>query len=381
MDSGPTISNNYDAIVVGGGIIGCSIAFRLAQGKLRVLVIDRGSVLSEASGAAAGMLAPQGEMLEPDPFFELCMASRALYPAFVAEVEALSGMKVGYRDSGTLLVATDEKEAAELEHIYKAQTQLGLPIERWNRNQIDAAMPGLSDIVRFGLFVPGDHWLDNEKLTRAIVQAAERVGATFVWNAKAQAFNPCSDRVESLRLSADVSKAPVSISAGEFILAAGCWSGHLASTAGIKLSMQPVRGQMLEMESEPALPLVVRSGLHYVVPRSGNFFIAGTTAERVGFAKTVTSEGVHSIIEGVSRFAPFMKRARFRRAWAGLRPDTEDHFPILGRDHVTNLTFATGHFRNGILLAPATAQLIADLILEKKTCRALQDYSPKRFAK
>lgn len=379
MDNAPELARNYDAIVIGGGLIGCSIALRLAQGRLRVLVMDRGPVLSEASGAAAGMLAPQGEMTEPDPFFELCMESRSLYPAFAAEVESLSGQNVEYRDSGSLLVAADEKEAEELEHIYKAQSKLRLPIERWGSNQIESAAPGLSSNVRLGLFVPGDHWLDNERLTAAVAHAAERMGAAFAWNAAAEAFNVRGGRVESLKARWRAEEAPVSLSAGEFVLAAGCWSQQLAATAGIQLAMEPVRGQIIELEPQTELPFVVRSGLHYLVPRARNRMLAGTTAERVGFEKAVTGDGLRSIIEGIARFAPLVKGSQFLRAWAGMRPDTKDHFPILGRDGAANLTFATGHFRNGILLAPVTAKLISELILEGKTSRALVDYSPKRF--
>jgi glycine oxidase len=379
MESDPRFATAHDVVVIGGGLIGCSIALRLAQARLRVLVIDRAAPLVEASGAAAGMLAPQGEMTEPDPFFEMCMASRALYPDFAAEVESLSGEKVGYRDSGAVLVAADDAEQAELEHIYQAQSRLGLPIERWTGDDLNRAVPGLSADVRLGLFVPGDHWLDNEKLTLATSRAAERAGATFIWGAAATTLNANGDRIESVSACMSSGAQPTPLAADEFVLAAGCWSKQLAATAGIRVQMEPVRGQMIEFESGAELPFVVRSGMHYLVPRSEHRVVAGTTAERAGFEKAVTGEGLHSILEGVARFAPAVQEFKFRRAWAGLRPDTSDHFPILGRGDFSNLIFATGHFRNGILLAPITAQLIAELILTRAPSHSLEAYSPKRF--
>ncbi len=373
-------AGSHDVIIIGGGIIGCAIALRLAQARLRVLVIDRARLLSEATGAAAGMLAPQGEMTEPDPFFEMCMASRALYPDFAAEVESLSGKKVDYRDSGSFLVAADEAEQAELEHIYQAQRRMKLPIERTTKSALDRSFAGLSADVRLGLFVPGDHWLDNEKLAAATAQAAERAGATFIWGAAATSFNVRAGRVESVSARLRPESEPISLSAGDFILAAGCWSGQLAATAGLRIPTEPCHGQMMEMEFQGGLPFVLRSGMHYLVPRSENRVVVGTTAERTGFEKAVTGEGLQSILRGAARFAPRINQARFLRAWSGLRPDTPDHLPILGRSEISNLILATGHFRNGILLAPVTAKVIAEVALNRTPSVAIEAYSPARFA-
>jgi glycine oxidase len=376
----PTLNSakTSDIIIVGGGLIGSAIALRLAQSGAKVIVIDRGDPGSEASGAAAGMIAPQGEMLEPDPFFEMCMASRDLYPDFVTEVEGLSGESVHYRRDGTLLVAIDQHECDELEHIYKNQTRLGLPLERLTGDAAAQRVPGLSPQIKIALLVAGDHWLDNERLARALVKAGERAGVEFYWESTATGFGAKGGRLVSVHANHDATD--MTFSAEKFVLAAGCWSKPLAATLGIELQMEPCHGQIIEFETREELPCVVRAGIHYLVPRSGRTVIAGTTAEYIGYEKAVTAEGLESIIRGVSRIAPLVKKARFQRAWSGLRPDTKDHYPILGYGELNNLVFATGHFRNGILLAPMTAKLIAELLLTGTSSFPLEAYSSGRFA-
>src|SRR5271157_794830 len=179
MTSTSTSANNPDVIVIGGGLIGSSIALRLAQAKLRVSVFDRGEPGAEASSAAAGMIGPQGETAVPDAFFALCAASHALFPDFVAEIEDLSGQDVGFRRDGSLLVATDEKQVANLEKLFWNQSRAGLPLERLTVASLERKMPGLSKKIRLALGASEDHWVDNEKLTRAVIEAAHRLGVKF----------------------------------------------------------------------------------------------------------------------------------------------------------------------------------------------------------
>jgi glycine oxidase len=372
-------SETADVVIIGGGVIGCGIAFRLAQARLRVVVVERGEPGGEASGAAAGMIAPQGEMLEFDAFFELCAASRDLYAGFVEEVEELSGEAAGYRRDGILMVAADDQHSAELEEVYRRQARQGLALERLTAKALHAQVPGLSPDVRWGLFVGGDHWVDNERLTPALAKAAERLGVTFRTHTAASRFEVASRRVLSVETRSGAGAASSTLSAGHFILAAGCWSCELAAPLGVSLPMSPCRGQMMEFEAPRELPLVVRAGHHYLVPRAPRRILVGTTAEYAGYEKDVTGEGLRSILEGAWRFAPLLQDLRFRRAWAGLRPDTADHLPILGYGEIENLIFSTGHFRNGILLAPVTAQLIAELLLTRATSRSIEAYRPTRF--
>lgn len=366
-------SGRPDVIVIGAGIIGSSIALRLAQAGLRVSVFDCGEPGGEASSAAAGMIAPQGEKLEPEAFSELCWASHQLYPQFAAEIEELSGTPVGYRQEGSLLVALEEEQARELESIAKAHLHGSFGTEHLMPETARERVPGLTARIEGALLLRGDHWVDNERLTAAVIEAASDLGVSFHPRTEVAGFEVRQHRVQRIEA------AGASFSAGEFILAAGCWSGALAASAGIELPTEPCRGQMLEFEGVE-LPMVVRAGHHYAVPRPGNRVLIGTTAEYVGFAKSVTAGGVASVLEGVLRILPFLKDCRFRRAWAGLRPDTADHLPVLGRSAIANLTLATGHFRNGILLAPITARLVADAVLTGSVPQKLEPFRPDRFA-
>lgn len=368
-----------DVIIIGGGIIGCSIALRLAQARLKVWVLDRGEPGAEATSAAAGMIAPQGEISEPNEFFELCAASRDLYAGFVAEIEDLSGIKVGYRRDGTLLVAVGDEEKNGLDRIFAGQTAKGLALEKLSAGDVHDHVKGLSPNITCGLYVAGDHWVDNEQLARALVSACRRQGVKFSSGSRVTRINACNGSVESVEAGPNSETSQPKLFAGQYVLSAGCWSRELMGQLGKSLPVNPCRGQMLEFEALDELPMPVRTGHHYIVPRSGRRILAGTTAEYAGFNKEVTAEGIRSIIGGVLRFAPLLGDLRFRRAWAGLRPDTADHLPVLGRGELENLAFATGHFRNGILLAPVTAQLISEVILKGSVSRSIEPYLPSRF--
>jgi glycine oxidase len=373
-------SDRADILIIGGGIIGSAIALRLARSGASVTVIDRGQPCSEASGAAAGMIAPQGELIEPEPFSQFCQASRDLYPEFVREVEGLSGDRVNYRRDGTLLVAIDQHECEELEHIYRTQTALGLPLERLSNDRALKRFSGLSPHIKLALFVEGDHWIDPQRLIHAVIKAGELSGVTYHWNCAATGFNVKGDHVESVRALPQGKSAESLFSAGQFVLAAGCWSGELAETLGLCIPTVPCQGEMIEFETPSDIPYVVRAGINYVVPRGPHLAVAGTTAKWGTFEKAVTAGGLHSIIQGLTRILPTTKDFKFRRAWAGLRPDTKDHLPILGYSSMGNLVFATGHFRNGILLAPITARVIGELVLSGVPSHSLELYSPERFS-
>ena len=366
-----------DVVVIGGGLIGCSIALRLAQAGLRVTVLERGTPGVEASSAAAGMLSPQSEAIEPGPFFDLCMASRRMYPKFTREVENLSRFKVDYRRDGTLLVATNQREQRELETIYRAQKRMGLSTARLSGKAVHTRVAGLSPRIDYGLFVPGDHSIDNEKLSAAVAVACARSGVAIRAGTSATQIVLKNGRVARVLVGNESGRSG-EISAGQFVLAAGCWSAALVEPLGIKSPMRPCHGQMMEFEAPRPLPLVVRAGHAYLVPRSEKRIVVGTTSEYIGFEKTVTANGLRSLLAGAIRILPEFKTFQFLRAWAGLRPDTADHLPILGRGEISNLIFATGHFRNGILLAPITAEIIADLVMNGSTSRPIEAYRPTR---
>jgi glycine oxidase len=372
--------SSADVIVIGAGIVGSTIALRLAQAGLKVSVFDRGEPGGEASSAAAGMIAPFGEKIEPGPFFDLCLASYQLYPSFVREVEELSGAQVDYRRKGTLLVAVTEDESRELDKIAATLQDLGMPHEQLGGEEARYRVSSLSPATRRGLFIPGDHCVDNELLTQGVIGAAQLQGVSFFSHSPVRKLNVRKGRVETVEVGANHSGPGATFSAARFILAAGCWSAELVKPLGVMLGMQPCRGQMMEFEGAAEIPLVLRAGHRYLVPREGGRVVAGTTVEYAGYEKTLTAGGLRSILEGAERIVPEVKNYKFRRAWAGLRPDTADHLPILGQGEPPNLIFATGHFRNGILLAPVTGKLVAELVLTGSTSLPIVAYQPKRFA-
>ncbi len=215
---------------------------------------------------------------------------------------------------------------------------------------------------------------------RGLVIACRRAGARVVAGQAVRKFDLKGHRIESLEAAGDTAGTAVSYAAKTYVLTAGCWSGGLAASLRIEAPLVPCRGQMVEFEAPRELPLVVRAGIHYLVPRPEQRVLVGTTAEYAGYEKAVTGEGLRSILEGAARLAPLVGELRFRRAWAGLRPDTPDHLPILGYGEIENLVVATGHFRNGILLAPVTAEIIAELILKGSASQPIELYRPTRFA-
>ena len=367
-------SRAADVLIIGGGIIGCLIAWRLAQAGLRVTVLDRSEPGAEASSAAAGMLAPLGEMVEPAVFSALCVASLGLYPHFAAEIEESSGHGIGYRSDGSLLVALDEKLEEELAEVYQRQTSQGFLLQPLTATEVHAHSAGLSPQIRSGLFVPGDHWVDNERLMRALVITCQRAGVHLEAGHAVRKIH-----IQGGHITRVIAGNYSSFTAKTYVLAAGCWSGKVAGEIGIHVPITPCGGQLMEFEAPRELPFVVRAGIHYLVPRPERRLLVGTTAEYNGFEKAVTAKGLHSILEGVMRLSPLVSELRFLRAWAGLRPDTADHLPILGYGEIANLVFATGHFRNGILLAPVTAEIIADLILRGSSSRPIETYRPTRF--
>ena len=368
-------SRAADVLIMGGGIIGCSIAWRLAQAGISVTVLDRSEPGAEASSAAAGMLAPVGEMVEPRTFSDLCVASRGLYPGFAAELEESSGHHVGYRSDGSLLVALNEELEEELAKVHHTQAAQGFTLHPLTAAEVHGRLTGLSPQIRSGLFVPGDHWVDNERLMRALIIACQRASVRLEAGQAVHKFHIKGDHIEGIAAGSGLT-----YTARTYVLAAGCWSGEVAGELGLHLPITPCCGQMMEFETPRELPNVVRAGIHYLVPRPERRLLLGTTAEYAGFEKAVTAQGLLSILEGAVQLMPLVNNFRFRRAWAGLRPDTADHLPVLGYGEMENLIFATGHFRNGILLAPVTAEIIADLILKGSTSRPIESYRPTRFA-
>jgi glycine oxidase len=368
--------NKADVIIVGGGVIGCSIAYRLASENVSVIIIERGQPGEEASSAAAGMIAVQAETAhEPrGPFFDLCLASRALYPSFVAEVEAAAGMSVEYRTDGAIFVAFDFAESEILSAVYEKQKAVGLTVEDLTSSDVRQLEPALADTVQTALYFRDDHHVDNRRLMKALVIAAERKGVRFVCGSQVIGLIREGTRIIGVKTSQET------FLCNTVINCAGAWASTIDPTAVFSLLVKPIRGQIVLLESQPPL---VRHVLHsadcYLVPRSDGRLLLGSTMENVGYDKRVTAEAVAQLIQSAQKISPAVSRCTFREAWAGLRPDTVDHSPILGQAE-DGLVIAAGHFRNGIMLAPITAKLISELVVSGQPSIDLAPFSPGRFA-
>ncbi|MBI3949488.1 MAG: glycine oxidase ThiO [Acidobacteria bacterium] len=365
-----------DVIIIGAGIIGCLIAHRLAKKGLRVTVVEKECPGEEASWAAAGMLAPQSEAAHGlgGRFSELCFASHRLYPDFIAELEEETGIKIGYHTTGSLFVASDYVEATALAGLLERQQAAGRPAEELSAQQVRELEPALAETIQVGVYLPDDHHVDNRVLMRALVAGAAARGVEFLAETPVVSLAFDNSRVAGIRIPERVLSADVVVNA------AGAWAGLVDQTNQIRLPVRPVRGQMvrLELRPQPLHHLVHSSGC-YLVPWPDGRVLVGATVENVGYNKDVTAHGIRQLLDGAVQIVPSLDSAPIREVWAGLRPDTEDNLPILGTGRVSNLVVAAGHFRNGILLAPITAQLITELITIGEPSISLDPFSPNRF--
>jgi glycine oxidase len=364
-----------DVAVIGGGIMGSAVALRLAQRGIGVTVIERGIPGAEASSAAAGILGPQMEAEGPGPLLELGLKSRALYPALAAELRELTGIDVGYDRSGVLMVAFDEAGEAALSARRAWQLGRGLRVESLSGEAARAREPALSPAVRAALAFNDDAQVVARELARAFSQAAAGAGVQFLTGRYVRRVLVAKDAVTGVELDGDTLPAKV------VVVAAGSWSG-LVEGAGVPAAVvRPARGQLVSIETRPPLfRHVVSAPGGYLVPRRDGTVLAGSTVEMAGFRKEVTVGGLATILTLARTVIPALADAPVTATWSNFRPFTEDHLPVLGATRVRGLVLATGHFRNGILLAPITAQAIADLIATGQAPIDLAPFAIERFA-
>jgi glycine oxidase len=364
-----------DAIIVGGGIIGCSIALRLSQAGLATSIIERGSIGCEASRAAAGMLSPQVSAHRPSPFFDLCMQSRKLYPAWAERLGALSGIDPEYQDKGTLSVALDLDELTNIEKWACWQVEAGLAVEPVSVQDLRAIEPSVTQEAVGAVRIPGDHQIENRRLMDAMEVAVRRAGIQVIQGQSVDSLLVRDSR------AAGVAFGGQSLKSGVVVLAAGCWSGSMFRDAGIEVPVVPARGQMLAVKADPPpFSHVIHSGDCYLVPRRDGRIVVGSTVEYAGFHKATTAGGLHALLQAAIKLVPGLSSFEIAESWCGLRPDTPDHLPVLGPSAIENLYLATGHFRNGILLAPITAELISQCILERRVPREMSPFTAARFS-
>ncbi len=362
-----------EIVIIGGGVIGLAIAIELKLRGTSVTVFCR-DFQAAATHAAAGMLAPDAENITNGAMRSLCWQSRALYPEWTRKLEELTGLNTGYRSCGILAPVFEEaggQGAGSIGEVSPSASQFS-PAYWLDKEAIHQYQLGLGAEVVGGWWYPEDARVDNKALAHVLWTVAESVGVELKDGIKVEAFLQQQGKVVGLQTNAGM------IRAAHYVLASGAWSNEL-----LPVPVRPRKGQMLSVripEFAPELPLkrVLFGQDIYIVPRRDRL-VLGATSEDVGFTPNNTPEGIQTLLQAAIRLYPQLKHYPIQEFWWGFRPATPDELPILGTSHCPNLTLATGHYRNGILLAPVTAALIADLILEQKSDSLLADFHYSRF--
>jgi glycine oxidase len=374
-------SRNPDVVIIGGGVIGLAVAWRAAQAGLAVTVADDDPA-GGASHAAAGMLCPVGEAhYGEEPLLALNLDSARRWASFAAGLEEASGRGVGYRTEGTLGVAFDDDDLRALEDLHHYQRELGLRSERLRPRECRALEPLLSPRVRGGFLVAGDHQVDTRAVTAALLIAAERAGVVLRRQRVAE-LCVAGGRATGVRLAGgDV------IGAASVVLAAGCWSAQLPGLPPSAVpAVRPVKGQILRLRGPADPPILTHNvnGLRqgrsvYLVPRADGRIVVGASVEEKGFDTTVTAGAVRELLEDAGELVPAVAELELVEAIARLRPGTPDNAPLIGPGALSGLVVATGHYRNGILLAPVTADAVTQLLLTGALPEVATPFSPLRF--
>ena len=371
-----------DVVVIGGGVIGLTIARALAlRGVRHVLLVERARLGAEASSAAAGMLAPQAEADDADGLFNLCCQSRDMYLTLAEALREETGIDSELDRTGTLYLAFTEHDQKEIEHRYDWQVRAGLTVQKLNPTDARTLEPCISESVLGALKFPNDIQVENRRLLSGLIAANKTLGVRLMTGTTVESIRINRGRIEGAETSRGF------VSTGTIVVAGGAWSSFIKVTeaASPNPRIEPVRGQMVCFDSTDSSPSIARHVIYsprgYLVPRRDGRVLAGSTTEQSGFDKEVTASGVHSILSNALEISPRISDLPLIGVWAGLRPRAQDSLPVLGPcAEIRGLVFATGHYRNGILLAPLTGELIAGAIVDNLVSSELSAFSPDRFA-
>ena len=367
-----------DVVIVGGGTVGLAIGFELARRGEAVTLFDRDEAGRGTSWQAAGMLAPDAEIgFEELELYKLNRESLRRWPDFAERVEAASGIDVDYRDEGTLIVADDRDSAEALRRLYEFQEEQGLAVEWLTGEEAREIEPFVAPRLSAAVYAPSDHQVDNRRLLRALRAAFEAEGGTLHEHTPVQAVVPDADA------PAVVTEDGTRVAASAVVVAAGVWSRELEGlTPDAQPPVRPVKGQMIQLRRKRPFDLqhVIRGPEAYLAPKSSGRIVVGATSEEMGFDTTVTAGGLYELLEGGWEVVPGILDLPVDDTWAGLRPASRDHAPLLGATSAPGIVLATGHYRHGILLTPITAEEIARHVRSGETSSWLEPFSPTRFS-
>jgi glycine oxidase len=377
----PSSADKPKVAIIGAGVIGLSIAWRLAARGVQVEVFDKGAAGAGASHAAAGMLAACAEA-EPgeEALVALGREAQARWPNFAAELLVASGIDVELRQEGTLVLALTADDQARLHHHLEFQRQLGLPLSWITPAETRRREPHLAGKLAGAMLAPEDHQVDNRKLASALRLAALGAGAAVHEHRPVRAISSAGGRADGIVL-VDGSK----IAADVVVLAAGSWSRTIEGLAPeLRPPVRPIKGQLLSLQMDAAAPLVnhvIWAPGVYLVPRRDGRLIVGATVEEKGYDTALTAGGVLTLLEAAWRAVPAIEELPIEEMWVGHRPGSRDDAPILGEGPLAGLVYATGHHRNGILLTPVTADAIARLVLDGVVEPAMKPFGIERFTR
>lgn len=359
-------------LVVGGGIIGCAAALELARAGCRVTLFERATPGAEASSAAAGLLAPIDESTETT-FARLALASWRLYPDVVRDLQERTGIDVEYVTRGTIYPTSAAQKRRDVA-AWGDLEEFG--VELLEGDDVQRLEPALSPKVRHAIFVKGDHWLNNQRLVLAYAQAAAAAGVELKTGCNVSRLVVEGGKVRGLVTEGE------RVEGDAILLAAGAWSGDLMAALGAPLRIEPRRGQMIALAHVPPVLTHCVHGEVYLAPRPSGELLVGATVERAGFQRAVTAEGISGLLHAAIELVPSLRELPIARMWCGFRPWAPDSLPVLGPwPGIEGLFVATGHFRNGILLAPITARLMTEWITGTEPSLAVKDFLPDRFVR
>lgn len=374
-----TAASGADVVVVGGGVIGCSIAYFLAAAGARVTLLERSHLAAGASGVAAGMLAPQVEAPFADPFFELALLGRSEHAGLAERLMDEVGLDVEYRATGILRVARTEAERTELQRQQRWQSARGLAAEwvdsddLWRREPLLRGVAGR--LLAGGLWLPDEAQVRSPRLVQALATAAIKQGAQLLEGSWAIGLEKIGQRATGVVTPTGVVRAQT------IVLAAGVWSPELARGAGLDVPVTPVKGQVLSLRGLGKSPRhVLWSGECYLVPRPDGEILLGATEEEGNYDARPTLAGVNRLTEAALEVVPAVGGFVVEGAWSGLRPAAPDRHPIVGwAPHLSGLMVATAHYRNGVLLAPLTGRRVADQIVSRAPAAEFSPFGLERF--
>jgi len=372
------MADSADVLVIGGGVIGLSIARELRRrGVSGITLVEKGSCGQESSWAAGGILGPQTEAEEAGTFFDICSRSRDLFPGLAAELLEETGVDIELERSGTLYCAFSSDEERELEQRFEWQRKLGLPVERLSADQMHSIEPNVSPRASLGLRFPLDWQLENRKLVAALEAYSRSAGVEIRENTQVAELI-----LEGARVTGALTSAGP-ITAGHTVIATGAWTSLIKLGASeFPVKVEPIRGQMICFQARPgALRHVIYGHRGYLVPRLDGRVLAGSTLEKVGFEKDVTADATQALREMAAELSPLLAGLPITENWSGLRPFAADGMPVIGTlAGVENLFVATAHYRSGILLAPLTAAVAADHLIDGSESDYSKIFGPDRFS-